>query len=445
MKRVLVITYYWPPAGGSGVQRWVKFAKYLPGEDWQPVIYTPENPELTSVDKTLADDIPAEAEIIRTRITEPYTIYRTLTGKTGEKDGKQEEVNPISGGDKSILQKISLFIRGNFFIPDPRCFWVRPSVKYLLRYLKDHPVDIIVSTGPPHSMHLIAMKVAKATKLPWIADFRDPWTRMFYFKHLHLTSWARRRHIALEKQVLDSASAIVTVTKPLQQEFQSMTSTPVHCITNGYDESDFRQIIEPDGFFNITHTGLFAADGNPETLWKVLEDKCRTDSEFRKLLRIRLVGKTDREITESVMEHGLAENLRNLGYQTHQVATREQMGASVLLLPQRKEPEYKAVLTGKIFEYLASGHPILAIGMTDCAMADVIRETHSGVMLDWDDYGGIRKFLDDCWEKFKSDEPESENADISGYSRKELTGRMARLMENLLEQDGTGRCIKKES
>ena len=421
------------------MQRWVKFAKYLPGEDWQPVIYTPENPELTSVDKTLADDIPPEAEILKTRITEPYRIYRSLTGKSGEKQG---EVNPISGGKKSLFQKLSLFIRGNFFIPDPRCFWVRPSVKYLLRYLKDHPVDIIVSTGPPHSMHLIAMKVALATKLPWIADFRDPWTRMFYFKHLHLTSWARRRHIALEKQVLDSASAIVTVTKPLQQEFQSMTSTPVHCITNGYDESDFRQIIEPDGFFNITHTGLFAADGNPETLWKVLEDKCRTDSEFRKLLRIRLVGKTDREITESVMEHGLAENLRNLGYQTHQVATREQMGASVLLLPQRKEPEYKAVLTGKIFEYLASGHPILAIGMTDCAMADVIRETHSGVMLDWDDYGGIRKFLDDCWEKFKSDEPESENADISGYSRKELTGRMARLMESLLEQDGTGRCVK---
>ena len=402
------------------MQRWVKFAKYLPGEDWQPVIYTPENPELTSVDKTLADDIPPEAEILKTRITEPYKIYRSLTGKSGEKQG---EVNPISGGKKSLFQKLSLFIRGNFFIPDPRCFWVRPSVKYLLRYLKDHPVDIIVSTGPPHSMHLIAMKVAQATKLPWIADFRDPWTRMFYFKHLHLTSWARRRHIALEKQVLDSASAIVTVTKPLQQEFQSMTSTPVHCITNGYDESDFRQIIEPDGFFNITHTGLFAADGNPETLWKVLEDKCRT-------------------ITESVMEHGLAENLRNLGYQTHQVATREQMGASVLLLPQRKEPEYKAVLTGKIFEYLASGHPILAIGMTDCAMADVIRETHSGVMLDWDDYGGIRKFLDDCWEKFKSDEPESENADISGYSRKELTGRMTRLMESLLEQDGTGRCVK---
>ena len=440
MKRALIISYYWPPSGGSGVQRWVKFAKYLPGQGWQPVIYTPENPELTTVDHTLEEEIPAEAEIIKTRIIEPYGLYRKIFG--GGRKASEGEVNPINGQKKSFRQKVSMFIRGNLFIPDPRCLWISPSAKYLVKYLKEHPVDIIISTGPPHSMHLIAEKVARRTGIPWIADFRDPWTRMFYFKHLHLTSWARRRHIALEKQVLDSASAIVTVTKPLQQEFQSMTSSPVHCITNGYDESDFRQIIEPDGFFNITHTGLFAADGNPETLWKVLEDKCRTDSEFRKLLRIRLVGKTDREITESVMEHGLAENLRNLGYQTHQVATREQMGASVLLLPQRKEPEYKAVLTGKIFEYLASGHPILAIGMTDCAMADVIRETHSGVMLDWDDYGGIRKFLDDCWEKFKSDEPESENADISGYSRKELTGRMARLMESLLEQDGTGRCVK---
>lgn len=433
MKRVLVISYYWPPAGGSGVQRWVKFAKYLPEEDWQPVIYTPENPELTSVDKTLADEISPEAEILKTPIFEPYGIYRSMTGRKGEKPGKQDEVNPISGGKKSLMQRISLFIRGNFFIPDPRCFWIRPSVKYLKKYLRKHPVDMIVSTGPPHSMHLIAMKTARATGIPWIADFRDPWTRMFYFKHLHLTPWARHRHIALEKQVLDSASAIVTVTKPLQKEFQSMTDTPVHCITNGYDESDFQQIVEPDGFFNITHTGLFAADGNPETLWKVLADICRSDSEFKRLLRIRLVGKTDKEISESVIAFGLAENMRNLGYQTHLVATREQMSASVLLLPQRKEPEYKAVLTGKIFEYLASGHPILAIGMTECAMADVIKETGSGEMLDWNDYGGIRKFIGTCWEKFKSDDLEQDTANISQYSRRELTSRMARLMESRLK------------
>lgn len=430
MKRVLVISYYWPPSGGSGVQRWVKFAKYLPGEDWQPVIYTPENPELTAIDRNLGNDIPPEAEVIRTRIIEPYGIYRKLTGK---KDTGRDEVNPISNGKKSLLQKAALFVRGNLFIPDPRCLWIRPSVRFLEKYLKEHPVDIIVSTGPPHSMHIIAMKLAGITGLPWIADFRDPWTRMFYFKHLPLTSWARKRHAALEKKVLDSASAIVTVTKPLKAEFESMTDTPVYCITNGYDEADFDQLIEPDGFFNITHTGLFAADGNPETLWKVLSEKCGTDSEFRKLLRIRLVGKTDKEITESIISYGLAENLRDMGYQTHLVATREQMGASVLLLPQRKEPEYKSVLTGKIFEYLASGHPILGIGMTDCAMSELLDETGSGRMVGWDDHDGIRNFIDTCWSKFQNDDLKSDASDISRYSRKELTANMARLMESLLE------------
>ncbi len=433
MKRVLVISYYWPPSGGSGVQRWVKFAKYLPGEDWQPVIYTPENPEMTSVDKNLENDIPAEAEIIKTRILEPYGLYRNIIGKKDSKDGKQEEVNPISGGKKSFMQKAALFIRGNLFIPDPRCLWIGPSVKFLKKYLEKNPVDIMISTGPPHSMHLIAMKVAKATGLPWIADFRDPWTRMFYFKHLPLTSWARRRHQVLEKKVLDSASAIVTVTRQLKDEFGSMTATPVHCITNGYDESDFEQLVEPDGFFNITHTGLFAADGNPETLWKVLREKCDADEEFRRLLRIRLVGKTDREITESIIEYGLAENLRNLGYQTHQTATREQMGASVLLLPQRKEPEYRAVLTGKIFEYMASGHPILGIGMTEGAMAEILEETGSGKMIGWDDHEGTRDFIDSCWKRFMDDDLVSEAANISQYSRKALTAKMARLMESLLE------------
>ena len=342
-------------------------------------------------------------------------------------------MNPISGGKKSLVQKLSLFIRGNFFIPDPRCLWIRPSVRFLKKYLKEHPVDIIVSTGPPHSMHLIAAGVAKAAGLPWIADFRDPWTKMFYFKHLPLSGWARYRHRILEKKVLDSASAIVTVTGPLEKEFRSMTATPVYCITNGYDEADFDQIVEPDGFFNIVHTGLFAADGNPETLWKILSDKCRRDREFKRLLRIRLVGKTDREIEESVIAAGLAENMRNIGYQTHQTAVREQLGASVLLLPQRKEPEYRAVLTGKIFEYLASGHPVLGIGMTECAMADVLKESRCGKMLDWDDCEGIGKFVDECWEKFLADDLATDPRDIAKYSRRNLTASMARLMESLME------------
>ena len=442
MKRVLIISYYWPPSGGSGVQRWVKFAKYLPKEGWQPVIYTPENPELTAVDKTLSSEIPPEAEIIKRHITEPYGIYRKLMGKGSSTDLKtltsagssSDEVNPINGGMKSWKQKLSLFIRGNFFIPDPRILWLHPSVRFLKEYLKGHPVDAIVTTGPPQSMHLIGLKLSKATGLPWIADFRDPWTKMFYFKHLGLTRRSEEKHYKLEKEVLDGATRIIAVSPMVQKDFQAMTSTPVELITNGFDEEDFNREFELDEYFNITHTGLFASDGNPETLWKVLADKCSSDEEFKRSLRIRLVGKTDKEIIDSIVSAGLGQNLKDFGYQSHEVAVREQLNASVLILPLRKEPEYEAVLPGKLFEYLASRRPILGIGQTEGAMAKVVRETGSGVVYNWDEEKKIKAWIDLCWDEFKNDELKDNMSDISKYSRRKLTKRLASLLNELTHE-----------
>lgn len=439
MKRVLIITYYWPPSGGSGVQRWVKFAKYLPKEGWQPVIYTPENPELTTIDKTLAAEIPPEAEVVKTHIFEPYGIYRKLMGKGSSTDLKAltsagsdgNEVNPVNGGKKSWKQKLSLYIRGNFFIPDPRIMWVRPSVKFLKSYLKKHPVDAIVSTGPPQSMHLIGLELSKATGLPWLADFRDPWTKIFYFKHLELTHRSEAKHQALEKKVVDGATRVIAVSPMVKKDFEAITSTPVELITNGFDEEDFNVPFEADEYFNITHTGLFASDGDPEILWKVLAAKCQEDKEFRKLLRIRLVGKTDQEIVNSIETAGLGPNLVNLGYQSHEVAVREQRNASVLILPLRKEPEYEAVLPGKLFEYLASRRPILGIGQTDGAMAQVVRNTGSGIVYDWNEEQKIRRWVDFSWEEFKNHELLDNATDISMYSRRRLTKRLVSLLEEI--------------
>ena len=446
MKRVLVITYYWPPSGGSGVQRWVKFAKYLPSEGWQPVIYTPENPELIAVDKTLGSEIPPEAEIVRTKIVEPYNAYRMLMGKDssidiktftqdtasgGETGASGGEVNPINAQKKSFKQKISLFIRGNFFIPDPRVMWVGPSVRFLKKYLREHPVDAIVTTGPPQSMHLIGLKLSGATGIPWVADFRDPWTKMFYFKHLGLCSWAEKKHHELERRVLDGATRVVAVSPLVKEDFEKMTGTPVELITNGFDESDFSEEIVPDGFFNITHTGLFAADGNPETLWKVIADKCAEDSSFRDALRLRLVGKTDSAITESIRQAGLGDNLVDLGYRDHRTAVREQKNASLLILPLRKEPEYRAVLPGKLFEYLASRRPILGIGQTDGAMARIIGDTGSGVVCDWDQESKIRACIDFCWDEFRQGELDDNSSDISEYTRRGLTHRYASLLDEI--------------
>ena len=445
MKRVLIISYYWPPSGGSGVQRWVKFSKYFPNESWQPVIYTPDNPELIARDEKLGEEIPKEVEVIKKRIIEPYNLYRKLFRK-GKKGENKAEVNPINQQNKSFLQKVSMFIRGNFFIPDPRFLWIKPSVKYLKSYLKDHPVDIIISTGPPHSMHLIAMKLAKATGLPWIADFRDPWTKLFYFKHLNLSCWAEKKHKSLELSVLNSATRVVAVSPLVQEEFQKMTKTPVELITNGYDEDDFEDDnggaendndapkidIEAASSFNITHTGLFASDGNPYLLWEVLAEKCSEDEEFKRMLRIRLVGKTDSEIIAAIEENGLDENLVDRGYQPHIEAVKEQKGASLLLLPLRKEPEYKAVLPGKLFEYLAAKKPILGIGQSDGAMARILEETESGVVYDWSNKIKIKSYIDNAWTLFKDGKFEINPNGLEKYSRRNTTKQMVELMNKII-------------
>ena len=439
MKRVLVISYYWPPTGGSGVQRWVKFAKYLPAEGWQPVIYTPENPEQIAVDTSLAAEVPQEAEIVKTHIIEPYELYRKFLKKSGH--GQEAvEVNPVNAQNKSFLQKAAMWVRGNLFRPDPRCLWIGPSVRFLKKYLKEYPVDLIVSTGPPQSMHLIGRKLALETGLPWVADFRDPWTKIFYFKHLSMTRATERWHKRMEKKVLDDASVVVAVSPLVQQEFQAMTQTPVELITNGFDECDFPsgRYVEADGGpdkdFVITHTGLFAADGNPTTLWKVLADKCRSNEAFAKALKIKLVGKTDKQIVESIEAVGLGNSLVDMGYQPHAEAIEQQRRASLLILPLRKEPEYKAVLPGKLFEYLASWRPVLGIGQTDGAMSMILNSTKTGLVLDWDDEASISRFIELCWKNHLAGKLAVEDADISQFTRKELTRRMAALFDKLIEK-----------
>lgn len=445
MKRLLIITYYWPPTGGSGVQRWVKFSKYLPEFGWQPVVYTPENPEQLARDESLLADIPACAEVVKTRILEPYELYRRLTGgKKGE-----GEVNPVNAQQKNWKQRLSLWVRGNCFVPDPRIGWVRPSVRFLKKYLAEHPVDAVVTTGPPHSVHLIGLGLKKALGLRWIADFRDPWTEMFYYKHLGLGPAADRRHHRLEQAVLDGADAVISVSPPVAADFRAKTQTPVVLITNGFDEDDFAEAGEPSSgapgvqFFpdpengsekildtpapqrprtkvRLVHTGLFAADGNPINLWDALAERCAADPVFRERLQIRLAGKVDAAVTEAVRARGLGGNLVELGYLPHDETVREQRAADFLLLPLRREPEYAKVLPGKIFEYLAARRPVLGIGQEDGAAAAVLRDAAAGQMFDWDKKDELLAFLD-------AEHPQTEG--IEKYTRRALTAQLAELLQ----------------
>lgn len=425
MKRVLIISYYWPPTGGSGVQRWVKFCKYLPSFGWQPIVYTPLNPEQLATDNSLLGEIPDCAEVIKTKIIEPYSIYNKLRGK------KATEVNPVNAQKKGLGSRIAMWIRGNLFIPDPRILWVRPSLRFLKKYLREHPVDVIVTTGPPQSMHLIGLGLKKALGVKWIVDFRDPWTEMFYYKHLGLSAAADKKHHRLEQAVLDAADKIIAVSPLVAEDFRAKTRTEVVLVTNGFDEDDFggnnegsSRIDEMQSFYNeeklrIVHTGLFAADGNPTALWEVLAELCLNDCDFANRLEIRLAGKTDKAIVDSIFGVGLGDKLINLGYLSHNEIVKEQQRATILLLALRKEPEYAKVLPGKIFEYMAARKPVLGIGQSDSVSAGLLRESGVGNMFDWNDKDGIKKFLR---------EPLFESRNIERYSRKHLTEELVSIL-----------------
>ncbi len=453
MKRVLIITYYWPPSGGSGVQRWLKFAKYLPQFGWEPVIYTPLNPEVNSTDDNLLRDVSPRTEVIKRKIIEPYSIYKMLSGKGRNEKIKANIIASSEGHKSSLMQRISMFIRGNIFIPDPRCLWIGPSVRFLKSYLKEHPADAIVSTGPPHSMHLIAQKVSRATSIPWIADFRDPWTEIFYFKHLNLSKYALKRHKRLEAGVVGEADRVIVVSRKMQQDFEQMAGqlrkNGIDVITNGFDPDDFRSddVCRDDsrsddvcqenfcrerGKFSLVHTGLLVENGNPDLLWQVLAEIATENPEFKRELEIVVMGQTDQPVVDDINRAGLSDNFRNLGYVAHNVAVEWQKRASLLLLPLRKEPEAAAILTGKFFEYLASGARILAFGPEEGDLGKALRECGGGTICEWDDRNKIKGEILSCYRLYR--EGKLENKVSEGalkYSRKELTSQLAAILEEI--------------
>ena len=427
MKRVLVIAYYWPPSGGSGVQRWVKFVKYLPAEGWEPVVFAPLQADYPVLDPSFGAEVPASVEVLRGRIWEPYAAYRKLTG------AKSTQVTEISSGKKTWKQRLSLWIRANLFVPDPRVGWVRPSVNTLLKYLKEHPVDAIVTTGPPHSVHLIGLRLHEILGTPWIPDFRDPWSRMYYLKYLPMTALTRRMIADMEQEVLDKSSAVLACTPLVQEEFQAQTKTPVACITNGFDEEDFAgPAPAADGRFNITHTGLLAADGNPLALWKVLGKMASCEPAFREDMRIRLVGKVDREVLDAIAEAGLSDNVVLLGSLNHADAVREQRAASVLVLPLRNDPQYNPILPGKLFEYLAARRPVLGIGQEEGAMARVLSATRAGITAGWDNDASMLAFLTHAWQQHRDGGVPATDGDISAYTRRATTHSLATLLDSVI-------------
>ncbi|MGO3182040.1 MAG: glycosyltransferase family 4 protein [Aequorivita sp.] len=423
MKRALIITYYWPPAGGPGVQRWLKFVKYFREFGVEPIVYAPENPNYPLVDDNFSSEIPLDIEIIKQSISEPYRFAKLFS----KKKTKQFSSGIISKKDVSAVEKLMLYVRGNFFIPDARVGWVKPSVKFLSKYITENPVDVIITTGPPHSLHLIGMELQKELNIKWIADFRDPWTTIHYHKSLRLNKESEMKHKALEASVLKSAD-IVTVTSPTtKKEFEMITERPIEVITNGFDVSK-NISFEMDTKFSISHIGSLLSERNPQILWKVLADICKENTSFKNDLLLKFAGAVSEEVKQSIEDFGLNENCDFLGYVSHSEALKLQNESQVLLLVEIDSAETRAIIPGKLFEYLAAKRPIIALGPKESDIEGIIKETKTGKFFDYRDDNELKMELLLLYQQFKNGKLEVVSEGIEKFSRRELTKQMATLI-----------------
>ncbi|MEH6746524.1 MAG: glycosyltransferase family 4 protein [Maribacter arcticus] len=420
MRKVLVITYYWPPAGGPGVQRWLKFVKYLRDFDVEPVLYIPENPHYPLIDNTFLKDIPNDLIIYKHSIKEPYRLASLFSSKKT----KRISSGIIKSKNQSFIEKIFLWIRGNLFIPDARRFWIKPSVNYLKGVLEKEGIDTIITTGPPHSVHLIGYYLKQTKAVNWIADFRDPWTTIGYHKKLKLTSSSEKKHKRLESTVLNSADKIIVTSATTKREFQQITNQPIQVITNGFDGNvSMNQNL--DEKFTISHIGSMLTGRNPIKLWQVLSELLKQNSEFKSALKLQFIGVISDDVLQSLNVLGLQNHIEVIGYVSHKKALEYQKASQILLLVEIDSQETIGIIPGKLFEYMAAKRPILGVGPKNWEVADIVSDTKSGCIFEYSDDIALKNVLLDWFAQFQKGELSVSSKDIEHYSRRELTRKLA--------------------
>jgi len=423
MKKVLIITYYWPPAGGSGVQRWLKFSKFLPENGWKPYIFTPDSPSFEIKDEDLLSEIHPETEVWKTPIWEPYNLKDKLLGKSRNSN------TGIIQDKTSAKNKMINWIRGNVFVPDPKVFWVKPSIKLLTEKIKKEGITHIVSTGPPHSMHLIALGLKnKNPELKWVADFRDPWSELDLLEEFYLTKKSKQKYRKLEKEVLENADVTLTVSESWVKSFKSLGSKNVKLITNGFDEDDFDVRYLESNKFIIGHFGLLNHLRNPKNLWKTLNDLCDENPDFNEKLEIRLSGNIDTEVLQNITQYfHLKNKIKVLGYLSHKDVLNQYNSSSLLLLLLFNSESGKGNYPGKIFEYFAAKRSILAFGPEDSDTQRLMKKIKRGSYHSYEE----NNLKESIISLFNNKEELVISDDINRFNRKDLTKELVCLLNRL--------------
>ena len=379
MKKLLVITYYWPPSGGAGVQRWLKFVKYLAQMGWEIHVITVDDAVATYPhrDASLPVHLEGNVTIHRTNTSEPYRYYSMLSGGKVPSAGF---ANETTGSSTGMLKRFARFVRGNVFIPDPRKGWNSYAIKTAKEIIDANGIQVVVTTSPPHSTQLIGLELKKCRDIKWIADMRDPWTGIYYASELLQTAWAERQNAKMEREVLHTADHIITVSNQLKRDFLKLASTlspdRISVIPNGYDADDFKELMPVQKEFTIGYMGTITGQYDISALLKVL-------AIMRQKVGLRFTGEVPFDIQTTLKATG--HNCEFTGYLTHDEALQRASSCAMLLLVIPKVDGNKGIVTGKIFEYLALQRPIIGIGPVDGDAAEILKETGAGEMVDYED------------------------------------------------------------
>lgn len=433
MKKVLIISYYWPPAGGITVLRCLKLAKYLREFGWEPVVFAPSNADYPYYDHNNEKDIPTGMVVIKRPTIEPFKLFKFLTNR------KNVPLNNIvQVKDKnSWFDKLAIWIRGNYFIPDARFLWINPSVKFLKSYLKENPVNAIFTDGPPHTNTVIGTKLAQHFDLPYLADFQDPWTQVDYYKLFKIGRRADKRHKNLEQETFATADQITVASPSWAKDLKSIGAKDVEVFYYGYDEDDFKDIIpSADRLFTLSHAGLLGFDRNPENLMQALSALLAENPSFGEHLRIKLIGQIDVTVQETFTKYNLTKYVVDLGTMPRHKVLQELCNSWGLLLPLNKADNVHGRMPGKFYECMRTYRPIISFGPYDTDVSKIISDYNIGSNFEWHEVESLKNYIGALYQKYLNSDftPVVASKDIAFFSNRNQTQKIAKLLDCILEK-----------
>lgn len=428
MKKVLILSYYWPPGSGPGVQRWLKFCKFLPGFGWQPTVVTVKNGSYPSTDPSLENDIPNDLKVVKTKTMEPFTVYNALRGKKG----KSVEVAMASvKGKQSTFAKFANYVRSNYFIPDARVGWNTFAYKAAKKEIEQNCPDIIITTGPPHSTHLVGLRLKEEFGIKWVVDFRDPWTTIYYNQFLLRTKSSSEKDLSYENEVLKKADLVLTASPGITEDLISRNKN-TYTIPNGFDEDDFIKVsAKLSNKFRMSYVGNLKPVQNTVSVWKALRELCNENEKFKHAFEFEITGNIADEVLDGLKENDILDHVLIKKFVPHKDAISRMLSSHVLFLPIPIDEGNKRILTGKIFEYLATQRPILSVGPKDGNAAEILANCDQLPMCDYDDISQIKSQILDLFLLFQKDQfPEHfGNKHFKDYSRKGTTQTLSKTLE----------------